>query len=100
MSGGVQHGPSSSARAANTVATDGLDVLGEGDLAAGVVVLGAVADLGQNRGALYPAQQQMKASVDEVLAQATGTPSVGRPHVADALVANGTVADRAEACIS
>ena len=36
-------------------------------------------------------------TVDEVLAQATGTPSVGRPHVADALVANGTVADRAEA---
>lgn len=36
-------------------------------------------------------------TVDQVLAQATGTPSVGRPHVADALVANGTVADRAEA---
>lgn len=36
-------------------------------------------------------------TVDEVLAQATGTPSVGRPHVADALVANGTVADRSEA---
>jgi predicted metal-dependent phosphoesterase TrpH len=36
-------------------------------------------------------------TVDEVLAQATGTPSVGRPHVADALVANGTVADRTEA---
>jgi predicted metal-dependent phosphoesterase TrpH len=36
-------------------------------------------------------------TVDEVLAQATGTPSVGRPHVADALVANGTVANRAEA---
>jgi predicted metal-dependent phosphoesterase TrpH len=36
-------------------------------------------------------------TVDEVLAQATGTPSVGRPHVADALVANGTVADRGEA---
>jgi predicted metal-dependent phosphoesterase TrpH len=32
-----------------------------------------------------------------VLAQATGTPSVGRPHVADALVANGTVATRSEA---
>lgn len=36
-------------------------------------------------------------TVDEVLAQATGTPSVGRPHVADALVANGTVASRGEA---
>lgn len=36
-------------------------------------------------------------TVDEVLAQATGTPSVGRPHVADALVANGTVANRSEA---
>ena len=36
-------------------------------------------------------------TVDEVLAQATGTPSVGRPHVADALVARGAVADRAEA---
>jgi predicted metal-dependent phosphoesterase TrpH len=34
-------------------------------------------------------------TVDEVLAQATGTPSVGRPHVADALVANGTVATAA-----
>ncbi|QNE18393.1 PHP domain-containing protein [Kribbella qitaiheensis] len=36
-------------------------------------------------------------TVDEVLAQATGTPSVGRPHVADALVAKGVVADRGEA---
>jgi predicted metal-dependent phosphoesterase TrpH len=36
-------------------------------------------------------------TVEEVLAQAVGTPSVGRPHVADALVANGTVADRMEA---
>ena len=36
-------------------------------------------------------------TVEEVLAQATGTPSVGRPHVADALVANGTVANRTEA---
>jgi predicted metal-dependent phosphoesterase TrpH len=36
-------------------------------------------------------------TVDDVLAQATGTPSVGRPHVADALVANGTVANRSEA---
>jgi hypothetical protein len=36
-------------------------------------------------------------TVEEVLAQATGTPSVGRPHVADALVANGTVANRSEA---
>ncbi|WP_405061287.1 PHP domain-containing protein [Kribbella sp. NBC_01505] len=36
-------------------------------------------------------------TVGEVLAQATGTPSVGRPHVADALVANGTVANRTEA---
>jgi predicted metal-dependent phosphoesterase TrpH len=36
-------------------------------------------------------------TVEEVLAQATGTPSVGRPHVADALVANGTVTNRTEA---
>lgn len=36
-------------------------------------------------------------TVDEVLAQATGTPSVGRPHVADALVAKGVVANRSEA---
>ncbi|GAA3109048.1 putative metal-dependent phosphoesterase TrpH [Kribbella aluminosa] len=36
-------------------------------------------------------------TVDEVFAQATGTPSVGRPHVADALVANGTVVNRSEA---
>jgi predicted metal-dependent phosphoesterase TrpH len=36
-------------------------------------------------------------TVEEVLAQATGTPSVGRPHVADALVANGTVSNRTEA---
>ncbi|HZX01340.1 PHP domain-containing protein [Kribbella sp.] len=36
-------------------------------------------------------------TVEEVLAQATGTPSVGRPHVADALVANGTVVNRTEA---
>ncbi|MEV6281648.1 PHP domain-containing protein [Kribbella sp. NPDC051770] len=36
-------------------------------------------------------------TVDDVLAQATGTPSVGRPHVADALVAKGVVADRGEA---
>lgn len=36
-------------------------------------------------------------TVDEVFAQSTGTRSVGRPHVADALVANGTVADRTEA---
>ena len=34
---------------------------------------------------------------DDVLAQATGTPSVGRPHVADALIAAGIVADRTEA---
>ncbi len=39
----------------------------------------------------------VQVTVDEVLAQATGTPSVGRPHVADALVANGTVANRGEA---
>ena len=36
-------------------------------------------------------------STDDVLAQATGTPSVGRPHVADALIAAGIVADRTEA---
>jgi len=36
-------------------------------------------------------------TVADVLAQATGTPSVGRPHVADALVAAGAVADRKEA---
>jgi hypothetical protein len=36
-------------------------------------------------------------TVEDVLAQASGTPSVGRPHVADALVALGAVADRKEA---
>jgi 3',5'-nucleoside bisphosphate phosphatase len=36
-------------------------------------------------------------TVEDVLAQATGTPSIGRPHVADALVAAGVVADRKEA---
>ena len=36
-------------------------------------------------------------TVGDVLVQATGTPSVGRPHVADALVAAGVVADRTEA---
>jgi predicted metal-dependent phosphoesterase TrpH len=36
-------------------------------------------------------------TVADVLAQAAGTPSVGRPHVADALVAAGVVADRKEA---
>ena len=38
----------------------------------------------------------MDLSLDEVQAQAWG-PSVGRPHVADAMVARGYVADRAEA---
>lgn len=36
-------------------------------------------------------------TVADVMAQAGGTPSVGRPHVADALVAAGHVADRREA---
>lgn len=36
-------------------------------------------------------------SVEDVMAQAVDTPSVGRPHVADALVAAGHVADRREA---
>ena len=36
-------------------------------------------------------------TVDEVLAQAAGAPSVGRPHVADVLVAKGIVAGRDEA---
>ncbi len=36
-------------------------------------------------------------TVDEVLATAAASPSVGRPHVADVLVAKGYVADRAEA---
>ena len=34
---------------------------------------------------------------DDVLAQVTGTATVGRPHIADALVANGVVASRDEA---
>ena len=36
-------------------------------------------------------------SVEDVLAQASGARSVGRPHIADALVARGVVADRDEA---
>jgi 3',5'-nucleoside bisphosphate phosphatase len=36
-------------------------------------------------------------TVDDVLAQAVDTPSVGRPHVADALIAKGVVTDRDEA---
>lgn len=36
-------------------------------------------------------------SYDEVLAQVTGSATVGRPHIADALVAGGVVADRDEA---
>ena len=36
-------------------------------------------------------------TVDDVLAQAAGATSVGRPHIADALVAKGIVADRDEA---
>ena len=36
-------------------------------------------------------------TVEDVLAEAIGTPSVGRPHVADALVVAGAVADRKEA---
>jgi 3',5'-nucleoside bisphosphate phosphatase len=36
-------------------------------------------------------------TVGDVLAQATGTPSIGRPHVADALVAAGAVTDRKQA---
>ena len=34
---------------------------------------------------------------DDVRRVAAGTPATGRPHVADALVAQGVVADRAEA---
>jgi predicted metal-dependent phosphoesterase TrpH len=36
-------------------------------------------------------------TADDVRRVATGTPATGRPHVADALVALGVVADRAEA---
>lgn len=36
-------------------------------------------------------------SVDDIVAQAGSSPSIGRPHVADALVAKGYVADRDEA---
>lgn len=36
-------------------------------------------------------------TIDDVLAQATGTPSIGRPHVADALIAAGVVANRDQA---
>lgn len=36
-------------------------------------------------------------TVEDVLAQAGGAPSLGRPHFADALVAKGYVADRREA---
>lgn len=36
-------------------------------------------------------------TVDEVLAQAGSAPSIGRPHVADVMIAKGYVADRDEA---
>jgi PHP domain protein len=36
-------------------------------------------------------------TIDEVMATAKGAPSVGRPHVADTLVAKGVVANRQEA---
>ncbi len=36
-------------------------------------------------------------TIDEVMSIASGAPSIGRPHVADALVAKGIVADRQEA---
>ncbi|NYD53006.1 PHP domain-containing protein [Microbacterium pseudoresistens] len=36
-------------------------------------------------------------SWDDVLAQTTGDATIGRPHIADALVARGIVADRSEA---
>lgn len=36
-------------------------------------------------------------TTDDVLAQAAGAPSLGRPHVADAMIAKGYVVDRAEA---
>jgi 3',5'-nucleoside bisphosphate phosphatase len=36
-------------------------------------------------------------SVEDIRRQAAGTPAVGRPHVADVLVAKGVVVDRAEA---
>lgn len=36
-------------------------------------------------------------TAEEVIAQAGGSPSIGRPHVADAMVARGYVADRTEA---
>ena len=39
----------------------------------------------------------LEITVDDVLAEAGASPSVGRPHVADALVGKGFVADRAEA---
>jgi len=39
----------------------------------------------------------LELSVDDVLAEAGASPSVGRPHVADALVGKGYVADRDEA---
>ena len=39
----------------------------------------------------------LRLTVDEVLARAGVSPSVGRPHVADVLVDKGYVADRAEA---
>ncbi|HSS68373.1 MAG TPA: PHP domain-containing protein [Nocardioidaceae bacterium] len=36
-------------------------------------------------------------TVDDVRRQAAGSPAIGRPHVADVLVAKGVVSDRAEA---
>ncbi|MGJ6979466.1 PHP domain-containing protein [Aestuariimicrobium soli] len=39
----------------------------------------------------------MPLTEDEIVAAANGSPSIGRPHVADAMVAKGYVADRDEA---
>ena len=60
-----------------------------------------VLDGPQRPGAGDPGQRLRAAGVelteDDVRRVAAGTPATGRPHVADALVARGVVADRAEA---
>lgn len=42
-------------------------------------------------------EQGVEVTLDEVMSVAQGAPSIGRPHVADAMVAKGIVKDRQEA---
>lgn len=54
--------------------------------------LGRVGEICDRLGALG-----LSITEDDVLAQAAGSPSVGRPHIADVLVGKGFVADRRQA---